>query len=102
MLLLSHFVFFDYTEPVICFLSDYLAVMGLFVLLGFYLAKILKIRWRSFAPQCTSEFYDEKQCNGAAGFAAGIPSGFQVGFLFKDQQDFNMKQRAQGGSLLEC
>ena len=50
LLLLSHFVFFDYTEPVICFLSDYLAVMGLFVLLGFYLAKILKIRRRSFAP----------------------------------------------------
>ena len=50
LLLLSHFVFFDYTEPVICFLGDYLAVLGLFVLLGFYLAKLLKIRRRSFAP----------------------------------------------------
>ena len=28
--------------------------------------------------------------------------GFRGDFLFKDQQDFNMKQRAQGGSLLEC
>ena len=27
---------------------------------------------------------------------------FRWDFLFKDQQDFNMKQRAQGGSLLEC
>lgn len=53
-------------------------------------------------PPMHKRVYDEKQCNGAAGFAAGIPSGFQVGFLFKDQQDFNMKQRAQGGSLLEC
>lgn len=36
LLLKSHFVFFDYSEPVIFFLIDYLAIMGLFVLIGFY------------------------------------------------------------------
>lgn len=36
LLLKSHFVFFDYSEPVAFFLIDYLAVMGLFVLIGFY------------------------------------------------------------------
>ena len=37
LLLKSHFVFFDYTEPVIFFLIDHLAVMGLLVLIGYYL-----------------------------------------------------------------
>lgn len=31
MFLKSHFVFYDFSEPVICFLIDYLAVMELFV-----------------------------------------------------------------------
>ena len=39
LLLQSHFVFFDYTEPLILFLLDYLAVMGLFVLLGYGLKR---------------------------------------------------------------
>lgn len=38
LLLRSHFVFIDYTEPVASFLLDYLAVMGLFVLIGCALA----------------------------------------------------------------
>lgn len=42
LLLQSHFVFFDYTEPLLAFLVDYLAVMGLFLLLGFLLSKALK------------------------------------------------------------
>lgn len=42
LLLQSHFVFFDYTEPLFAFLVDYLAVMGLFLLLGFLLSKALK------------------------------------------------------------
>ena len=37
LLLKSHFVFFDYSEPLIAFLLDYLAVMGLFVAIGFWL-----------------------------------------------------------------
>ena len=41
LLLKSHFVFFNYTEPVIFFLSDYLAVMGLFVLIGYYLFRFI-------------------------------------------------------------
>ena len=39
LLLKSHFVFFDYTEPLARFLLDYLAVMGLFVLAGYWLAR---------------------------------------------------------------
>ncbi|MBD5104211.1 MAG: DUF4405 domain-containing protein [Ruminococcaceae bacterium] len=42
MLLKFHFVFFDFEEPLILFLLDYLAVMGLFVFVGHYLSVILK------------------------------------------------------------
>lgn len=39
MLLLTQFVFFDFSEPVIMFLLDYLAIMGLFGCVGHYLSK---------------------------------------------------------------
>ncbi len=42
MLLRIQFVFFDFEEPLIFFLLDYVAVMGLFVFIGHYLAEILK------------------------------------------------------------
>lgn len=42
MLLKQHFVFFDYTEPLIFFLLDYIAVMALFVFIGHYIAVFLK------------------------------------------------------------
>lgn len=42
MTLQSLFVFFDFEEPLGLFLLDYLAVMGLFVWIGHYAAKILK------------------------------------------------------------
>ena len=42
LLLKSHFVFFDYSEPLIAFLLDYLAVMSLFVLAGYWLARALR------------------------------------------------------------
>ena len=42
LLLKSHFVFFDYSEPLIAFLPDYLAVMGLFVAVGFLLLHVIK------------------------------------------------------------
>ena len=42
LLLKSHFVFFDYSEPLIAFLLDYLAVMGLFVAVGFLLLHVIK------------------------------------------------------------
>lgn len=38
----SHFVFFDYTEPLVRFLLDYLAVMSLFVLADYWLARALR------------------------------------------------------------
>ncbi|HCO28379.1 MAG TPA: hypothetical protein DIT54_02850 [Lachnospiraceae bacterium] len=44
MLLKVHFVFFDYKEPLIFFLLDYMAVMGLFVLIGHYVSEVLKNR----------------------------------------------------------
>lgn len=37
LLLKSHFVFFDYSEPLVAFLLDYLAVMALFVAVGYHL-----------------------------------------------------------------
>lgn len=42
LLLKSHFVFFDYSEPLIAFLLDYLAVMGLFVAVGFLLSHVIR------------------------------------------------------------
>lgn len=42
MLLKIQFVFFDYDESLILFLIDYIAVMGLFVFIGHYLAEAVK------------------------------------------------------------
>lgn len=42
MLLKNQFVFFDFEEPLVRFLLDYLAAMGLFVWIGHYLSKALK------------------------------------------------------------
>ena len=42
MFLQNSFVFFDFEEPLIFFLLDYIAVMGLFVFIGYYLTKGLK------------------------------------------------------------
>ena len=42
MLLRSHFVFFDYEEPLALFLLDYVAVMGFFAWIGYSLSWILK------------------------------------------------------------
>ena len=39
MLMQVHFVFFDYEEPVVFFILDYMAAMGLFVLIGHYLSR---------------------------------------------------------------
>jgi len=43
MLLKTPFVFFDFDEPLLFFFLDYLAVMGLFVCLGHYGSKLLKM-----------------------------------------------------------
>lgn len=42
MFLQVHFVFFDYEEPILLFLMDYLTVMGLFVFVGHYIGYVLK------------------------------------------------------------
>ena len=42
LLLRSHFVFYDYSEPVIFFLIDYLSVMVMLVLVGYYFTQGLK------------------------------------------------------------
>ena len=41
MLLRYHFVFFDYEEPLALFLLDYVAIMGLFVGVGYYITVLL-------------------------------------------------------------
>ena len=42
MFLKSQFVFFDFSEPLVLFIIDYVAIMGLFVFIGHYLTKIIK------------------------------------------------------------
>ena len=41
LLLRTHFVFYDFAEPLALVLLDYVAVMALFVLIGFLSAKTL-------------------------------------------------------------
>lgn len=41
MTLRDQFIFFDFSEPLILFLLDYMAIMGLFVFIGHYLTKAL-------------------------------------------------------------
>lgn len=43
MLLRSHFVFFDYEEPLVFFYLDYIAVMGLFIFIGNYVCAGLRL-----------------------------------------------------------
>lgn len=42
LLLQTHFVFFDFSEPALLFILDYLAIMGLFAALAYYGQKLLK------------------------------------------------------------
>ncbi|MCD8196491.1 MAG: DUF4405 domain-containing protein [Lachnospiraceae bacterium] len=42
MLLRYHFVYFDFTEPLLFFLLDYMAVLALFVMIGHCCAKICR------------------------------------------------------------
>lgn len=41
MLLRNEFVFFDFSEPLILFFADYLAIMAMAAILGYYITKIL-------------------------------------------------------------
>lgn len=42
LFLRTHFVFFDYEEPVLFFFADYLAIMGLFIFCGYCVNRLLK------------------------------------------------------------
>ena len=45
MFMRVHFVFFDYTEPLVYFIIDYLAIMGMMVFIGYYLSrKLIKVK----------------------------------------------------------
>lgn len=44
MLLITTFVFFDFDEPLVLFFLDYLAIMGLFAVIGYYAMKALQKR----------------------------------------------------------
>ena len=35
------FVFFDFKQPIVLFLMDYMAIMGLFIFAGYYITKVL-------------------------------------------------------------
>ena len=43
LLIQNQFVFFDMEEPLMVFFLDYLAIMGMFVFIGHYLGKALKL-----------------------------------------------------------
>lgn len=42
MLMLEHYVFFDFSKPIIFFVLDYIAVIGLFVFVGHYVTNALR------------------------------------------------------------
>lgn len=42
MLMMDHFELFDFDEPLVFFILDYMAVMGLFVIVEHYLITILR------------------------------------------------------------
>ena len=44
MFLRTQFVFFDFNEPLIYFFLDYLAIMGLFIWVGYFLTKTVQIQ----------------------------------------------------------
>ncbi|WP_094606163.1 hypothetical protein SPSIL_039990 [Sporomusa silvacetica DSM 10669] len=42
LFLQNQFVFFDFNEPLNAFFADYLAIMGLFACIGYYVSKLLR------------------------------------------------------------
>ena len=44
MLVRTHFVFFDFSEPIPMFYLDYLAMMGTFLFLSYYASRLLRKR----------------------------------------------------------
>lgn len=42
LLLRSHFVFYDYSEPVIFFLIGYFSIMALFTLVEYYFSQVIR------------------------------------------------------------
>ena len=53
MFLKNQFVFFDFDEPLVFFLLDYIAVMGLFVFIGHYLSEGIKRLGKKISTQAT-------------------------------------------------
>ena len=52
MILKNQFVFFDFGEPLILFMLDYIAVMGLFVFLGHYLSILVRQLSKKMIVKC--------------------------------------------------
>ena len=46
LFLQTHFVFFDYSEPVVFYIIDYMTIMGLLIFLGYYMEKGLQSIYR--------------------------------------------------------
>lgn len=42
LFLQKQFVFFDFNEPLVAFFADYLAIMGLFACIGYYVSNLLR------------------------------------------------------------
>ena len=52
MVLKNQFVFFDFDEPLVLFMLDYIAVMGLFVFLGHYLSILVRQLSKKMIVKC--------------------------------------------------
>lgn len=50
LFLKTHFVFFDFSEPALLFILDYLAIMGLFAALAYYGQKLLRTHKKEAVP----------------------------------------------------
>ena len=58
-----HFIFFDYSEPVIFFILDYVEAMGLFVLIGHYLVKGLTGGRRKQKNETNKNIFKKRRIN---------------------------------------
>jgi len=47
LFLRNEFVFFDFSDPLLAFFADYLAIMGLFAGIGYYISKLFRPQGQS-------------------------------------------------------
>ena len=81
LLLRSHFVFYDYSEPVILFLIDYLSVMVVFVLIGYYASQAIKKINSTHRVMFIGTQVDTISCKGADSVCCPLSCVFSLFLL---------------------